>query len=1385
MSVVANLVIAISAKTTEFEKSLQGMEKTLARSGAQLQRVGGDLTRGVTLPLGIMAGAAIKAATDFESSFAGVRKTVAGVVDSKGDITAFGTELRQSFRDLAKEIPLSVNELNKIGEMAGQLGIKSGSIIDFTKVIAEMAVSTNLSAEQAAEGMAKFANVTQMPMENLRTLGSVIVFLGNELVTSESQILEFGQNIAGSLHQLGFAEHQILAIAAAFASAGIEAEAGATAVQKAVGSMNTAVLTGKGLDKFAAASGMPSGDAFKALFRSNPSEALTKFVEGVGAAGMEGELVLRAVGIDDARQIRAFTNMAASGDLFRHAMELANLEVQRGTALSKEAEQRYRTFESQLQLVKNVFYDIAITVGDQLIESLRKMAPAMTSVADAVSTAVSWFSKLPESVQTGTFALLGFAAAAGPVMYVVGTLKKATSGFLALIRLIPGVTTAAATASTLLSGAWTAVVAAGAAVVAPLVAWGAAMVAMNVAANSDTFLHWASTADQGLSGLAASLLRAAFGYDKLTEAQFNQANARRKGETGGVGDIPGLPDNPFLRSTAPALSAADAQKQMTDAETRATQASAALTAQQDQHAESIKNLRKELTGVSKITAAKDMAAAMAGADWSKVGDEAKDQISGVMDDAIKVLKLRGEKIPAAIQDTFNKSFRGVEIDMSGLFPDMSKTFENDTAMAEGVAKAYEDIGTSVDMTGLDFSDGTEKAKEFNDALDDMGASLQALDAAAKEARDGALKNLAGSFESMGSAIGGTAGGFVAQIGAVASGLLKFTGASTGFINGAAAVVEGAALIWQATDPATHGGGAAGLIASGALTGFSIGMNPALMAATGGMSAGIGAGVGALVGWARSTGADDDEKAAREAVGQLHDAIVEQFEGFATAGMVLEAGSEQWRQVNVAVREAYLAMGSTEAEAMADLAAVNDASHHSAEAVEAAARDIEAAFEGVRKAYEDWNQGVALFNKGLDIRVDGFAAHAELVKSLGMDLDRSKKAATDKDTTVTQGDLIAQTIRLKEETGLLSAEFQRVGQYAVMAFSQTLANTMSLPAALEAVAEPLRQLQLAQDSFGFKPSAGVGRLLEIQGVVDENRDVFDSMAGLNMMMEGLGKTSLLTKEDVALFGTDATGLFNTLTGRGIDANMAMALMQPTLQKLWEHQEKFGVFTDIGTQALIDQAAAAGVVGDDQRSALDQVLQVLVAIGEALGANIPDSLRRFRDASVSAAADAEAALSAVGDSPTISDQIATGAQDAADRITSASRAGGSTTTGTSMARGWTYAPEGDSSMFAAAVSPFASLVPSFANEGFVRRPTLAMIGDAPGGEYVLHKSTVEGLVGGRGRGNLTVKVVLQGGINVGSSQEFEDTVTRAVNKGIQRSGEAWGTHERIVKQMVRSS
>lgn len=323
--------------------------------------------------------AAVNAGSDFESAFAGIRKTVDATEQEYA-------QLEDSIRSMTKNMPMAATELAEIGESAGQLGIHKENLEDFIKTMADLSVSTNLTSEDAATQFAKFANITGMAQDNFDKLGSSVVALGNNMATTEADIMSMGMRLAGAGTQINMSEADILGFSAALSSVGIEAEMGGSALSKTMINMQLAVESGtEDLTGYAEVAGMAS-DAFAELFKSNPAEALSEFITGIGNVERNGKsaiMVLDDMGITEVRQRDALLRAASASDLFANSLQIANKSFEENTALAKEAEQRYATFESRLQMVKNRVNDVGISLYQNFRDPLNDvMGIALDETAD-------------------------------------------------------------------------------------------------------------------------------------------------------------------------------------------------------------------------------------------------------------------------------------------------------------------------------------------------------------------------------------------------------------------------------------------------------------------------------------------------------------------------------------------------------------------------------------------------------------------------------------------------------------------------------------------------------------------------------------------------------------------------------------------------------------------------------------------------------------------------------------------------------------------------------------------------------------------------------------------------------------------------------------------
>lgn len=445
-------------KIEEFGKNAEKLGEKMEKAGKKMSAFSAASTAALV--------ASAKSAIDFEEAFTGVEKTVDGTEQQMA-------ELKQGIRDMAKEIPSTTTEISAVAEAAGQLGIKTENILSFSKAMIDLGNSTNLTADEAASQLAKFANVMQMSQSDFDRLGSSIVHLGNNFATTEADIVNMAMRLAGAGKQVGLSEGQVLGLATALSSVGIEAEMGGSAISKAMVKMQNAVemggeklnkvldrtgmtlrdlelmaandsmgfkemaqslgmtstelkqliTAGTNLEDFAKVSGM-TAEEFKRAWKEDAAGALGEFIKGLGNAEEKGEsaiTMLSEMGLTEVRLRDSLLRAANAGNLFNEAIETGTKAWEDNTALTNEANKRYGTLKSQITVAINKLKDIAITIGNKLM-------PYISKLIDGIEGIANWFSNLNDE-QMNTIVNIGLVVAAiGPLLTIFGKVTSTVGG---------------------------------------------------------------------------------------------------------------------------------------------------------------------------------------------------------------------------------------------------------------------------------------------------------------------------------------------------------------------------------------------------------------------------------------------------------------------------------------------------------------------------------------------------------------------------------------------------------------------------------------------------------------------------------------------------------------------------------------------------------------------------------------------------------------------------------------------------------------------------------------------------------------------------------------------------------------------------------------------
>ena len=448
---------ATAAVTKEAQRAASEAEAAAAKTSAAWKTHAENISRAVGIAFTAVGTAitgavtiASKASIDFETAFAEVKKSVGGTDEQLGVMS-------DSIRNMAKEIPVTASDLAGLAANAGQFGIARENVMAFTRVLADLKVSSDLAGDAGAKMIADFATLTGMPQTQFSNLGSSIVALGNVGSGTESAIMAMAMRIAGAGAQANMSQGDILGLANGLVSMSYTAEQGGTNFSKLLGDMTKTfsfattgikeldmrLATGRitqdeyniAVEKAALTmktyediTGM-TGEALSNMFVSNPVEAVLKVATGFKRMNDEGRdmyAIVEDLQLTGDEMTSMLLRLANSEDTMTGSVKIGNTAFKENTALAKEAGERYKTTGSQIQILKNILNDLGITVGDTLNPKVREFAQWLGETAGKLQ---EWIKQNPELTTT----LAQVAAVIGGVMLALGPLLIMLPGIIAFI----------------------------------------------------------------------------------------------------------------------------------------------------------------------------------------------------------------------------------------------------------------------------------------------------------------------------------------------------------------------------------------------------------------------------------------------------------------------------------------------------------------------------------------------------------------------------------------------------------------------------------------------------------------------------------------------------------------------------------------------------------------------------------------------------------------------------------------------------------------------------------------------------------------------------------------------------------------------------------------
>lgn len=377
--------------------------------------VGSALSTTVTPLLQNIGSSALDAARDIDSAYRDMRKTVNGTeTDFEG--------LREAAIDFSTTHVTSADQILEIQAIGGELGISTDNLKEFSEVVSNIDVATDLNAEDAAAVLGHLSNITRDTADNMQGFSDSLVRLGNNGASTETDIANVAERIGSMGSIIGMSTPDILAWSSTIASTGQNSEAAGTAISKTFSDIESAVAGGGSeLQAFADVAQMSAED-FADAWENDPTAALRAFIEGLNAieaSGGSADATLEGLKITSVRQKQAIMGlMQTIGGLddnlqmSRDAWNGVSDEWGSAGDAANEADKKAEGLSGTLSQLDNIAQNAGSALGDAML-------PALQQFRDLAQGAYDGFMKLSDGEKQMVVYAGGIAAALGPGLTVM------------------------------------------------------------------------------------------------------------------------------------------------------------------------------------------------------------------------------------------------------------------------------------------------------------------------------------------------------------------------------------------------------------------------------------------------------------------------------------------------------------------------------------------------------------------------------------------------------------------------------------------------------------------------------------------------------------------------------------------------------------------------------------------------------------------------------------------------------------------------------------------------------------------------------------------------------------------------------------------------------
>lgn len=410
-----NITVADAAKThaqatmqiARTDAALQRQEARL-RNKAKRSELQGEIL-GTVASAAIVA-APIKVAINFESSMADAAKTIDGMRDGTGKLTADYYKMEAAVKSMGRELPLTHEELAKLFAAGGQMGMtRVEDLREFTTMSAHMAVAFGMGTEEAADAIGGYKTKLGLTNDQTREMLDLMNQFANTSSATEKDIAGIVGRVGALGDVAGIAYKPMTAMAATLASMKIPEEIAATGLKNFMLALSKGDAATKKQRQAFASLGIDSKKL--AIHMQKDAEGAMLVVLQKIKKLPKHMQIATLTELFGSESVGAIAPMLTQLDLLRqNLVDAADTSTYAG-AMHKEFENRATTTANALIITRNKASELAITVGNSLLPAVNDILTVAGNGAVGLSAFAAAHPEVVTAVMGAVAALTAYKVA--------------------------------------------------------------------------------------------------------------------------------------------------------------------------------------------------------------------------------------------------------------------------------------------------------------------------------------------------------------------------------------------------------------------------------------------------------------------------------------------------------------------------------------------------------------------------------------------------------------------------------------------------------------------------------------------------------------------------------------------------------------------------------------------------------------------------------------------------------------------------------------------------------------------------------------------------------------------------------------------------------------